>query len=169
LGRRLADIRNGFALPSSLHLANFPSELGVMTQSEKRARGIQSNPISPHLKHSPTISKELFANFLNTQASPSLTWEETISWLRSVTKLPIVLKGIMTKEDAILAAKVGVDGILISNHGGRQLDGVFATIDVVEEIVNVLKGKKIEVYMDGGIRNGGDVLKALALGENLFM
>ncbi|KAF5910929.1 hypothetical protein HPG69_000893 [Diceros bicornis minor] len=93
---------------------------------------------------------------------PSICWDD-LSWLQSITQLPIILKGILTKEDAELAVKHNVQGIIVSNHGGRQLDEVPASIDALTEVVAAVKGK-IEVYMDGGIRTGNDVLKALALG-----
>ncbi|XP_070566013.1 2-Hydroxyacid oxidase 2-like isoform X3 [Ptychodera flava] len=93
---------------------------------------------------------------------PKSAWEY-IDWLKTVTKLPIVLKGILTVEDAILAAEHNVQGILVSNHGGRQLDCVPAPIDALSNIVDAV-GDKLEVYVDGGIRTGTDVLKALALG-----
>jgi len=90
------------------------------------------------------------------------TWA-SIAWLRSLTTLPIVLKGILTAEDARVAIEQGIDGIIVSNHGGRQLDSVPATLDVLPEIVEAVKGR-CEIYMDSGIRRGTDVLKALALG-----
>jgi isopentenyl diphosphate isomerase/L-lactate dehydrogenase-like FMN-dependent dehydrogenase len=90
------------------------------------------------------------------------TWE-TITWLRSLTTLPILLKGILTAEDALLAVEHGVAGIVVSNHGGRQLDSVPAAIDALPEIVTAVQGR-CEIYLDGGIRRGTDVLKALALG-----
>ncbi|NWW50605.1 HAOX2 oxidase, partial [Pedionomus torquatus] len=93
---------------------------------------------------------------------PSVTWND-IYWLRSLTHLPIIIKGILTKEDAELAVRHGVQGIIVSNHGGRQLDGGPATIDALVEIVEAVRGR-VEVYLDGGIRKGSDVLKALALG-----
>jgi isopentenyl diphosphate isomerase/L-lactate dehydrogenase-like FMN-dependent dehydrogenase len=95
------------------------------------------------------------------------TWE-TISWLRSLTSLPIILKGILTSEDALLAVERGVAGIVVSNHGGRQLDSVQATIDALPEVVEAVAGR-CEVYLDGGIRRGTDVLKALALGARAVM
>ncbi|KAM5256746.1 LOW QUALITY PROTEIN: 2-Hydroxyacid oxidase 2 [Ctenodactylus gundi] len=92
----------------------------------------------------------------------SFCWND-LSRLQSMTQLPIILKGILTKEDAELAVKHKVQGIIVSNHGGRQLDEVPASIDALMEVVSAVKGK-IEVYMDGGVRTGTDVLKALALG-----
>jgi 4-hydroxymandelate oxidase len=97
----------------------------------------------------------------------TLTWE-SIAWLRSVTALPIILKGILTAEDALLAIKHNIDGIIVSNHGGRQLDGAIPAIDALPEIVEAVS-KKCEVYIDGGIRRGTDVLKALALGANAVL
>lgn len=89
-------------------------------------------------------------------------WND-LTLLQSITRLPIILKGILTKEDAELAVKHNVQGIFVSNHGGRQLDEVPASIDALTEVVAAVRGKT-EVYMDGGIRTGNDVLKALALG-----
>ena len=89
-------------------------------------------------------------------------------WLRSVTSLPIVLKGILTEEDAALAVKHGVDAIVVSNHGGRQLDSVPASVEVLPEIVAAVAGR-CEVYLDGGIRRGTDILKALSLGARAVL
>ena len=93
---------------------------------------------------------------------PPLTWKE-LEWLRSLTSLPLVLKGIRTPEDAHLAVEHGVDGILVSNHGGRQLDMTPSSIETLPEIVEAVKGRA-EVYLDSGVRRGSDVLMALALG-----
>ncbi|NXM93982.1 HAOX2 oxidase, partial [Sylvia borin] len=93
---------------------------------------------------------------------PSVTWND-IYWLRSLTHLPIIIKGILTREDAELAVRHGVQAIIVSNHGGRQLDEGPATIDALVEVVEAVRGR-VEVYVDGGIRKGSDVLKALALG-----
>ncbi len=93
---------------------------------------------------------------------PSLTWD-MIPWIRSRTNMKLILKGIFTYEDAILATAYGVDGIIISNHGGRQLESDTSTIEVLPEIINAVDGK-IPVLIDGGIRSGTDILKAIALG-----
>ncbi len=110
------------------------------------------------------------ANFID-EISPkdvvSLTWE-SLAWLRSLTPLPIVLKGILTAEDAVLAVKHRVDGIIVSNHGGRQLDSVSASIEALPEVVEAVDGC-CEVYLDGGIRRGTDILKALALGARVVL
>ena len=92
----------------------------------------------------------------------ALAWAD-IAWLQSITSLPIVLKGILTAEDAALAVARGVAGIIVSNHGGRQLDGVAPTIEALPEVVAATAGR-CEVYLDGGVRRGTDALKALALG-----
>ncbi|WZY73704.1 hypothetical protein YC2023_005944 [Brassica napus] len=97
----------------------------------------------------------------------SLTWKD-IEWLRSITKLPIMVKGILTREDALRAIEAGVDGIVVSNHGARQLDYSPATITVLEEIVHVVGGR-VPVLLDGGVRRGTDVFKALALGAQAVL
>jgi isopentenyl diphosphate isomerase/L-lactate dehydrogenase-like FMN-dependent dehydrogenase len=98
---------------------------------------------------------------------PSLTWDD-FAWLRKRTTLPIVLKGILHPDDARLAVEHGLDALVVSNHGGRQLDGVSATIDALEEVVAAVDGR-VEVLLDGGIRRGTDVVKALALGARAVL
>ncbi|XP_068185146.1 2-Hydroxyacid oxidase 2-like isoform X2 [Antennarius striatus] len=134
LGKRHNNIRNQFKLPPHLQFKNF--------------NGLQKQA---------TVDPKAYIT-----SDPSITWKE-VHWLQSITSLPIIIKGILTKEDAVLAVEHSVQGIIVSNHGGRQLDGTLATIDALIEIVDAVKGR-IEVYLDGGIRTGSDVLKALALG-----
>jgi isopentenyl diphosphate isomerase/L-lactate dehydrogenase-like FMN-dependent dehydrogenase len=119
-------------------------------------------------------SHTTLVNFLNSDSTdPSIarhrvdTWE-TLSWLRAHTRLPILLKGILTAEDALLAVEHGADGIMVSNHGGRQLDGAIASIEALPEIAETVAGR-CEIYLDGGIRRGTDVLKALALGARAVL
>jgi isopentenyl diphosphate isomerase/L-lactate dehydrogenase-like FMN-dependent dehydrogenase len=94
--------------------------------------------------------------------NPSLTWDD-LDWIRSIADLPLLIKGILTAEDTAMAMEHGVAGVVVSNHGGRQLDRAPASIDVLEEIVDAAAGR-CEVYLDGGVRRGTDVLIALALG-----
>lgn len=97
----------------------------------------------------------------------ALTWQD-IAWLRSLTSLPLVLKGLLTPDDAIEAVNHGVEGIVVSNHGGRSVDGVPASIEALPSIVEAVRGR-CEVYLDGGVRRGTDVLKALALGAQAVL
>jgi 4-hydroxymandelate oxidase len=134
LGRRERDLRLGFELPPDLPLPYMGSR----------------DPAVPMT----------FAD--QAMMSPSLTWRD-LEWIASESGLPLILKGIVTREDAALAVEHGVEAIIVSNHGGRQLDGVAASLDALPEVVEAVAGR-CEVYVDGGIRRGIDVLKALALG-----
>ncbi|XP_022091292.1 hydroxyacid oxidase 1-like [Acanthaster planci] len=117
-------------------------------------------PPGKGLAHFPGVDMSSFgANITN----DSVTWKD-IDLLHSITSLPVVLKGILTEEDAREALKHDIAGIIVSNHGGRNLDGTLATIDALAEVVEAVRGSNIEVYLDGGVRRGTDVLKALALG-----
>jgi 4-hydroxymandelate oxidase len=97
----------------------------------------------------------------------ALTWRN-LEWLRAQTALPVLIKGILTAEDAALAIEAGVEGIVVSNHGGRQLDGVAASLDALPEVVEAV-GDQAEVLLDGGVRRGTDVVKALALGARAVL
>lgn len=99
--------------------------------------------------------------------SLSFTWAD-LHWLRSITSLPIVLKGIQTAEDAELCAEHGVDGLVVSNHGGHTVGGARATMTVLPEVVEAVHGR-VEIYLDGGVRSGVDVLKALAAGARAVL
>ena len=103
-----------------------------------------------------------YAAFVGGELDASLTWAD-LAWIRSLSPLPLVVKGILTPEDARLAVDHGAAAIVVSNHGGRQLDRVAASIDALEPIVNAVEGRA-EVYLDGGVRRGTDVVTALALG-----
>ena len=110
------------------------------------------------------------ANFVDqddARDTVSFTWED-LAWLRSLSPLPIILKGILTAEDALLAVEHGAQGIIVSNHGGRQLDSVPASVEVLPEIADAVE-RRCEIYMDGGIRRGTDILKALALGAQAVL
>ncbi len=129
--------------------------------------GRKERAIRSHFRLPSHLNK---ANFTDEDVAKDhvyITWE-SLPWLRSLTSLPIVLKGILTAEDAVLAVKHGVDGIIVSNHGGRQLDGVSASIEALPEVVQAVN-RHCEVYLDGGIRRGTDILKALALGARAVL
>jgi lactate 2-monooxygenase len=105
--------------------------------------------------------------FINIYSNPALSWEKVV-WLRQQTRLPIVIKGILRADDALRARESGADGIIISNHGGRQVDGVVATIDALPAIRKALP-RPFPILLDSGIRSGSDMFKALALGANAVL
>ncbi|KAM4099693.1 hypothetical protein ACB094_05G011000 [Castanea mollissima] len=104
----------------------------------------------------------------NLEGLLSIEDDSDIEWLKSITNLPILIKGVLTGEDAIKAAEVGVAGIIVSNHGARQLDYTDATINVLEEVVHAVRGR-VPVFFDGGVRRGTDIFKALALGAQAVL
>lgn len=103
-----------------------------------------------------------FKTWIDTQFDPTVTWAD-IAWLRDIWPGKLLLKGILEVDDALAAAGVGADGIIVSNHGGRQLDSVASSISKLPAIADAV-GNRIEVYVDGGVRSGVDVFKAVALG-----
>ncbi|MEH2324978.1 MAG: alpha-hydroxy acid oxidase [Nostoc sp.] len=147
LGQRERDRRNEFALPPELHLANLATISGLDISHEKGESG-------------------LFTYFAQ-QLNPAVTWHD-LEWLQSLSPLPLVIKGILRGDDAVRAVEYGAKAIVVSNHGGRQLDGAIASLDALAEIVAAVDGK-VEVLLDGGIRRGTDILKALALGAKAVL
>lgn len=143
-GTRYADIRNKFNMPSHLKLANFSGNLS---------------------KFSGTADSSNLLAYVTSQLDETINWSH-ITWLKSITSLPIVLKGILTAEDAKIGVDMGAAAIMVSNHGGRQLDYVPASIEALPEIAKAV-GHRADVYLDGGVRYGTDVFKALALGAKM--
>lgn len=116
----------------------------------------------------PSLTRANFAGVeANGHAWVNVTWKD-VDWLKSITSLPLLVKGILTAEDALLALEHGVSGIVVSNHGGRQLDSAVSGIEALPEIVEAVAGR-CEVYVDGGIRRGTDILKALAFGARAVL
>jgi len=148
LGRRERDLRHVLEFPPDVIPQNFVQEIDMSSIPLKS----QGSVISA------------YAASLMDQA---LTWD-TIGWLKSITSMPVIVKGILTPEDALLAADHGASAIVVSNHGGRQLDSSPATVAVLPEIVDAV-GSRLDVIVDGGVRRGTDVLKALALGARAVL
>lgn len=147
LGRREREIRDGFTAPDGITMRNLePYAKDVMPEA---------------------AGHTALARYVSERWDARLTWD-VIPWLRSVTRLPIVVKGILTAEDARVAVHHGVDAIIVSNHGGRQLDTVPTGAEALPGVVAAVAGK-CEVLVDGGIRRGTDVVKAIALGARAVL
>jgi 4-hydroxymandelate oxidase len=146
LGRREHDARNRFSLPDGLVIENAHGE-GQKVPADGGDSGLAS----------------YFADLLD----PSLTWAD-LEWLRSVSKLPVLIKGIVRADDARRAFDHGAAGVIVSNHGGRQLDTAVATIEALPAIADAVGGK-LPLLLDGGVRRGTDVLKALAYGASAVL
>jgi 4-hydroxymandelate oxidase len=149
LGRREGDVRHGFRLPP--HLA--PGNLAL-------------DDAAAALVHGGTEHSGLAAHFART-TDPSVTWRD-LDWLRGLSPLPLVLKGVLRPDDARRAADEGAAAVVVSNHGGRQLDGAVASLDALPAVADAA-GDRLEILMDGGIRRGTDVLIALALGARAVL
>lgn len=147
LGRRERDMRNQFRLPEGVRIENL------------NAAGFGALPS--------VAAESGLAAYFATLLDAGLTWSD-LDWLRSITRLPVLVKGIVRADDAVRAVDHGVAAVVVSNHGGRQLDTSPATIDVLEGIVSAVSGRA-EVLLDGGVRRGTDVLKALALGARAVL
>jgi L-lactate dehydrogenase (cytochrome) len=161
-GARERDRRNGFTLPPRITARSLAQGLvrprwsvdfvrrpRFLSEGAKRSRGSGAGQAS-------------LSSFINSQFDPSLSWSD-VSWLQEQWEGPIVLKGVLRPDDAQQAARLGIRGVVVSNHGGRQLDHAPSSISALPSVVDAV-GSEIEVYMDGGIRRGVDVIKALSLG-----
>lgn len=184
LGRRNLELRNQFKLPAHLNIANWagrPEDYEEVEQMMKPQPSVGSE--DPAAQQTQKIRQRKSSSagyhdgkqrvlptgpitFHTHAANPTLSWEEHIPWLKkAAAPMEVWVKGIATAEDANLAIHHNVDGIVVSNHGGRQLNGALATLDALPEVVDAVKGR-IPVHVDGGIRHGTDIFKALALGAD---
>ncbi len=167
LGQRHKDIKNGLSTPPKPTIKNLLSTLGhprwalSMLSANRRYFG----NIVGHVSGVSDTSS--LSEWTAKQFDPALTWND-VAWIKEAWDGPLIIKGIMTPEDARLALESGADAIVVSNHGGRQLDGAPATVEVLPEIKDSL-GNELEVWIDGGIRSGQDVLRVLALGADAAM
>jgi L-lactate dehydrogenase (cytochrome) len=162
LAQRNKDVKNGLSAPPKPTLANIinlafkPAWCLGMLQTQNRTFG----NIAGHVKGVEDMSS--LSDWTNSQFDPTLDWE-SVEWIKKHWDGPLILKGVNDVEDAKIAADTGADAIVVSNHGGRQLDGAAASIDMLAPIVDAV-GDKIEVHLDSGIRSGMDIFKAVALG-----
>jgi 4-hydroxymandelate oxidase len=146
-GQRERDVRNAFCLPEGIVMRN-------LLPAGRSYAGLEDG-------------KGSAASYINSMFDPSISWRD-LDWLAAQTQLPVLVKGMVRADDAVRAREHGAQGVIVSNHGGRQLDTSPATIDVLESITTAIDGR-IEVLIDGGIRRGTDVLKALALGARAVL
>jgi L-lactate dehydrogenase (cytochrome) len=170
LGTRYRDIRNGMGvqlpLLSRLRMAaNFASKPGWIHDVGVRGRPLTFGNLAGVVKGANSLGALL--HWTTTALDPSVTWKD-LEWVRSIWKGPLILKGVLDEADAREAVATGADGIVVSNHGGRQLDAAKSSISVLPRIAEAV-GDKTTVLMDGGIRSGQDVTRALALGAKACM
>jgi L-lactate dehydrogenase (cytochrome) len=166
-GQRHQDIKNGMTVPPEWSLSKLidfatkPAWVSGVLRGKRKTFG----NLMGHLKGTDDITA--LATWIGSQFDTTLNWKD-LDWIRSIWPGKLVLKGILDVEDAEIAAKTGAQALVVSNHGGRQLDGAPSSIEVLPEIVDAV-GDKIEVMFDGGIRSGQDVMRALALGAKSCM
>ena len=168
LGRRERDIRRGFTLPPKIGpgtLLDGAAHPG-WTWAFVRAEPIRFANVTGRQVGDGTTAVSL-ADYINSQFDPALSWRD-VEWLRSAWTGPLVIKGIQTVDDARLAAAAGVEAIALSNHGGRQLDGAPASLDLVAPVADAV-GDQVEIVCDGGVRRGSDIVKAVAVGARACM
>lgn len=163
LGRRERDVRRGFTVPPKIGLGTLidgavhPGWTWQLVRSEPITF---ANVVGAGVGHG--IEAVNLAEYTSTQFDPGLSWRD-LEWFRSVWHGPIILKGVQTVADSLLAADSGVDAVALSNHGGRQLDGAPAPIELVRPVVDAV-GDRTQVICDGGVRRGSDIVKAVSLG-----
>jgi isopentenyl diphosphate isomerase/L-lactate dehydrogenase-like FMN-dependent dehydrogenase len=166
-GARERDVYNGFTIPPRITASNVLDSIWRVGW----IRGVLRGPPLTFRNVAPESSGARdavpLAGYVNRQFDPGLTWAD-VDWLRSLWPRHLIIKGIMTAEDARLAAEHGADGIIVSNHGGRQLDSASSSIEVLPEIVRAV-GDRLEVLLDSGVRRGSDVAKAIALGARAVL
>jgi len=168
ISRRERDLRNGFTVPPRITVGNALDTLrrvGWMRRVLLGPKLTLANLVG--MPGAPRTDIVTMAGVANRQVDPSLTWAD-LAWFRSLWSGPLLLKGVLTVADAKKAVEHGVDGLVVSNHGGRQLDGTRASVEALPDIVDAV-GSRVEVLLDGGVRRGGDVVRALALGARAVM
>jgi L-lactate dehydrogenase (cytochrome) len=167
LGQRHCDVKNGMTVPPEIRLANLIDIAGKPRWALSIARGKRKTfgNLAGHVRGMENVNS--LAQWTAGQFDPTLSWKD-VDWVRSIWPGKLILKGILDVEDARTAAKTGATALVVSNHGGRQLDGASSSISALPRIADAV-GSEIEVMFDGGVRTGQDVLRALALGARSCM
>ncbi|NWG26544.1 MAG: alpha-hydroxy-acid oxidizing protein [Pseudorhodoplanes sp.] len=162
LGQRHRDIKNGMTVPLQIKLSNIidtamkPAWIASMARAKRKTFG----NLAGHVKGMESVNS--LAEWTNSQFDPALNWKD-VEWIKSQWGGKLIIKGILDVEDARIARDVGADGIVVSNHGGRQLDGAPSSISMLPKIADAV-GSQLDILFDGGIRTGSDLVRALALG-----
>ncbi|WP_158812800.1 alpha-hydroxy acid oxidase [Methylocapsa sp. S129] len=162
LGNRERDIRNGFTIPPRFGALDLAAMAGKLPWLMRMRRELPRVTFANYVRPGEASDIGAIAARMGAMLDPGMSWRD-VEWLRDLWKGPFLLKGVLHPGEAAEAARSGVDGLIVSNHGGRQLDGALATIEALPRIVAAVNGA-IPVLLDGGVRRGADVVKALALG-----
>jgi isopentenyl diphosphate isomerase/L-lactate dehydrogenase-like FMN-dependent dehydrogenase len=162
LGNRERDIRNGFSIPPRFRAADLAAMAGKLPWLARMSRELPRVTFANYVRPGESSDIRDIAARMASLLDPGMSWRD-VDWLRGLWKGPLLLKGVLHPDEASEAVKRGIDGLIVSNHGGRQLDGALATIEALPAIITAVNGA-IPVLIDGGVRRGADVVKALALG-----
>lgn len=162
LGNRERDQRNGFRIPPRFGLMDVAAMATRLPWLLRMRHDLRTLTFANYIRAGEASDIATLAGRMASLLDPGMAWSD-VAWLRSVWSGPLLLKGVLHPQEAHEAMRHGVDGLIVSNHGGRQLDGVPATLDALPALVEAVDGR-IPVLVDGGVRRGSDVVKALALG-----
>jgi len=162
LGNRERDLRNGFTIPPNFAIADMLAMLGKLPWLLAMRRELPRITFANYIREGEAADIASLSKRMASLLDPGLSWRD-VEWLRGLWKKPLLLKGILSPVEALRAVELGVDGIIVSNHGGRQLDGAIAALDALPAIAEAVDGR-IPILVDGGIRRGADAVKALILG-----